>query len=259
MGTLGPDSPGGTTYPPEEPTPEPTGECCDLISLILEKVDAMEDRLDSLLAEFMLFKGGSSWERQWNYELEALFTQDDIDAKLGPGVGFAGLFQLCKQQYEFLMDIHKDLAAKESFVAVPEYWPIMKEHQRPQLVVQSAQEIEPRKLGSANYVTAIPHYRYTDYTDFPPFDSLAKGSTQGMLVLNDNSKVIIYAQNQNEANRVLGQIESVIEPAMLKNSYRKLGKIRGEGFKETTVYPKYARYYPQGAKEKFAWQVGYPF
>ena len=60
------------------------------------------------------------------------------------------------------------------------------------------------------------------------------------------------------ATRVLNQIKSTINPAMLEESYIKLGRIKHPGFKEVVVYPKYARFYKQGAKEEFSWQVAYP-
>lgn len=232
-------------------SPEPTGECCELIPIILEKVSRIED-------ELLAFKGRDSWKHEWKYELEPLFYKDKIYAKEGPGTGFPGLMQLVKELYEFNLDIHKDLAAKENYVAMPERWQLPPEAQRPQLVVQSAELDDQGNLGSAKWQTTIPYYNQPENYDVPPFDKMLKGSTQGMLVLKDNSKVIIYARNQNEASRVLNLIQQSIDPSKLEDSYPKLGRIKNPHLKEVEVYPKSARFYPEGVKEKFAWQVAYP-
>lgn len=240
-----------TNYEEEYYEPQPDGECCELIPIILEKVDWLMD-------EWAAFKGIDTWRYEWFYELEPLFTKDTIYKKEGPGTGFPGLMQLVKELYEFNLDIHKDLAAKENYVAMPEHWQLPPEAQRPQLVVQSAELDEEGNFDSAKYVTTIPYYNKSEGFSVPPFNHLSKGSTQGMLVLKDNSKVIIYAQNQNEANRVLNLIKSSINPTQLEDSYIKLGRIKNPYMKEVVVYPKYARFYPAGVKEEFSWQVAYP-
>jgi hypothetical protein len=249
----------GTTdgYDPPEGDASGTCEYCYMIPMILEKVNYIEDTVDTILQEILDFKGASDWEVDWTYQLEKYFTEEEIDARGGNAKGFSALLGMINTSIGLNTDIHKDLSAKDGAIAIPEHWQIPLEAQRPQLVVQNAEKLENGFLDSAKYVTTIPHYKYTQPRDTPPFDYIDKGSTQGMLVLKDNSKVIIYAKNQNEATRVLNKIKETIEDEMLKNSYVKLGRIQGEGMKEVRVYPKFGRFYDKGIKEAFKWQTGY--
>lgn len=230
---------------------------CYLIPIILEKVNRTEQNVALILQEILGLKGTDTWEYQWKYELKPKFTEEALPAREGQGKGLYGLGQLISSAIMMNTDIHKDLSAKDGAIAIPEHWQIPLEAQRPQLVVQSAEKMSNGFLDSAKYVTTIPHYKYTQPRDTPPFDYMDKGSTQGMLVLKDNSKVIIYAKNQTEATRVLNQIKLTIDSTFLENSYIKLGRIQNENMKEIRVYPKFGRFYDKGVKENFKWQTGY--
>ena len=181
---------GGTNNGDDSNPPSPPDDsCCELIQIILEKVERIETEINE-------FKGGNDWVNYWDFELEPLFSEEEFSAKQGPGSGIRGLYHIIRDLFRFNLDIYKDLAAKENYVAMPERWQLPPESQRPQLVVQSAELDENGNLGSAKYVTSIPYYKEPEEFEIPPFTSLAHGSTQGMLILKDNSKVIIYAQNQ---------------------------------------------------------------
>lgn len=249
MGTLSYDDP-----PAEDSTSCPY---CSLIPMILEKVNVTEQNVAIILQEILGLKGTNTWEYQWKYELTPNFTEEELPVHEGTGKGLFGLGQLISSAIMMNTDIHKDLSAKDGAIAVPEHWQIPLEAQRPQLVLQSAEKLESGVIDSAKYVTCIPHYKYKDPRETPPFDYMDKGSTQGMLVLKDNSKVIIYAKNQNEATRVINKIKETIKEEMLENSYVKLGQIKSSSIKTIRVYPKFARYYETGIKEAFKWQQVY--
>lgn len=230
---------------------------CDLIPIILERVNNNNTNILWIVQELLGLRGSSSWDYNWNYQLKPNFTQETIPIRQGTGRGLFGLGQLINSAILMNLDIHKDLSAKDNAIAVPEHWQIPLEAQRPQLVVQSAEKMSNGFLDSAKYVTTIPHYKHKEIRKIPPFDYMDKGSTQGMLVLKDNSKVIIYVKNQNEAIRVINQIKQTIDPDYLTNSYVKLGRIQHEFIKEIRVYPKFGRFYDKGIKEGFKWQTGY--
>lgn len=230
---------------------------CGLIPIILEKVNKTQLDVALIMEEILGLKGSDSWKYEWTYQLKPNFSEEQFPEREGTGKGLAGIVRLINSAILINTDIHKDLSAQDGTIAIPEHWQIPLEAQRPQLVVQSAEEMDNGSLDSAKYVTTIPHYRYTSLRDTPPFDYMDKGSTQGMLILKDNSKVIIYAKNQNEATRVINKIKNTIDPDFLENSYVKLGRIQNENMKEIRVYPKFGRFYDKGVKENFKWQTGY--
>lgn len=137
-----------------------------------------------------------------------------------------------------------------AIAAVPEWWEMRPEYERPQLcVLFGLLNEKTKKIGGAMYQITIPHYKGEKPT-VSPLPQYKKGSNYGILTLNDNSKVIVYAYDQKEAQRVLEQAKKFISPAQLSKSNTKVGsmntkKARGLG----TLVPKEAHYYPKGLSE----------
>jgi hypothetical protein len=157
-----------------------------------------------------------------------------------------------------LKDIQKASCENDNFAVVPEWWQLRPEADRPQLIVQCAEKKEDGTLGSAKYVVTIPHYQHSTPHGFAPFYSLNKGSFQGMLTLKDNSKVIIYARTVQEARSVLLNIYNEIAFDYRNGYSPKITQIPDLGFKEITVYPKYGKYFPTGARKTVPqWVVRY--
>ena len=87
-----------------------------------------------------------------------------------------------------------------------------------------------------------------------------KGNYHGKLTLKDNSKVHIYGRTQFECFRVLNDIKEWIDPAMLEGAQEKYDYFPSMDNKQVTVYPKYAKYWPHGAKEnKAEWTTLYSY
>ncbi|MEH2312349.1 MAG: hypothetical protein V7K35_13340 [Nostoc sp.] len=148
--------------------------------------------------------------------------------------------------------------------AVPLFWQIRHEGDKPQMVIQCAERKsaptakEAAKYDSAKYPITVPHWR-GGQNDKPPLPAYKKGNWEGILVLADNSKVTINAQNESECIKILNAIKPWIDSKMLENSYFKGGKIKTkEPIKETQVYPQYGRYFKNGQKNnKPDWRVDF--
>lgn len=132
------------------------------------------------------------------------------------------------------------------------------------MVIQCAEKSAFTETGSAKYDSAkypitVPHWK-GGQNDKPRLPSYKKGNWEGILVLADNSKVTINAQNEAECIKILNAIKPWIDSKMLENSYFKGGKIKTkEPIKETQVYPKYGRYFGKGQKNgKPDWRVDFP-
>lgn len=237
-----------TTPPPENESPE-TFKCdvCAILQYIAEKIDIIDKRLNALEGDNIDGFTSNSWFKEWTFIPEKLSFVPPADKPIiGKGSGMAALLGLLISLGNLILLTHKDLQSYNECVAFPEHWQIPPEHHRPQLVVQCAEKDQNGKLGSAKYVVTIPHYMWLNDAPMPPFKSLKKGRYYGVLTLNDNSKIQVYAESEWEARRVLQEIRYSIEWSQAYNTRIRTGEISGDGFKEVTVYPKYATFWSKG-------------
>jgi len=147
--------------------------------------------------------------------------------------------------------------------AIPMSWQIRNEGNKPQLVIQCAEENGVDKDGnkkykSAMYPISVPHWDGSagDRISLP---SYIKGNYEGIYTLNDNSKVTINAQNEVECKRILNAIKPRIPKQYTTDAYFKGGMIvRDKPIKESRVKPRYGRYFKDGQKNnKPDWRVDF--
>lgn len=93
-----------------------------------------------------------------------------------------------------------------AIAAVPEWWQIRPEAQRSQLVVLFAEVKSTGKLGDSRWTLAIPHYNRGKGFK-PKIPDYNKGSWEGILVLKDNSKIIVNAKDRTECTRVINALK----------------------------------------------------
>jgi hypothetical protein len=140
-----------------------------------------------------------------------------------------------------------ETANKESgdCVAIPESQQIRLVGIPPQLVVQYAEKISDNKYGPPQYSISIPYYRYSEQvTKAMLFPEYTKGQRFGVLVLPDNSKVIVNACNENEVNKVLDKLQFLIDPEKVKAGIvRSNNDRRGKQLKKIKVVPRIAKYF----------------
>jgi hypothetical protein len=159
--------------------------------------------------------------------------------------------------------IQEELKKLDLVAAIPMSWQIRNEGNRPQLIVQCAEEDGVDKDGnkkykSAKYPISVPHW------DGSPGEKISlpsyiKGNWEGIYTLSDNSKVTINAQNEIECKRILNAIKPHISKQYLKDAYFKGGLIvRENPIKESRVKPRYGRYFEKGQKNnKPDWRVDF--
>ena len=241
--TLGDDP----VYPPtpDEP-PEFNCDICSMLQYLIDKVDEIDRRLQFFEGDGDEFFDGILWPKTWNFEPELSFVPPNAPPTSGTGMGILALFGLMVSIGNLIMQTHQDLKENECCLAMPEHWQLKPEGHRPQLVVQCAEMREDGTLGSAKYVVTIPHYLYNPETTVPPFNWMYKGKYYGVLRLNDNSKVQVYADSEYEARRVLQMISLWIDALQTQNTYIRTGEISNPDFKNVQVFPKYATYYSKG-------------
>lgn len=124
---------------------------------------------------------------------------------------------------------------------MPEWWPKRVGSDIPQLTVVWR---PPGKKTS--YQICIPHYNGDRNPKIP---SYRKGSYRGTLTLSDNSKLVVNAASENEADRVIRVLRRYINPKFASGRNPHIGKVKGSGFKEARVVPIVADFYPYGQAE----------
>lgn len=158
--------------------------------------------------------------------------------------------QLCllKQMF-FWIDLGHLSSRIEAIAAVPDHWQLRPEAQRPQLVIMFAEKKANGKLGKPMYAINIPHYEHSKAPSNSPLPGYKKGQWEGILTLNDNSKVVVNAVSELEAKKVLNAAEKAIDSKYLKGSQTKIGMRKGIELKEIEVMPVKAKYFPTGRKD----------
>ncbi|MHC5931682.1 hypothetical protein [Nostoc sp.] len=149
-------------------------------------------------------------------------------------------------------------SALEVYSAVPEWWQVRIEAGRPQMIFMFAEVLGERNFGSAKYPISIPHPIVKHYQN-SPLPDYQKGQYEGILILNDNSKVIINAISEEEANRVLTACKAIIIPDFLTNAIQKVSQRRGVELLTINVHAKRVDYFSTGLKKtKPDWTDTFP-
>jgi hypothetical protein len=221
-------------------------DICTILEYLAETINRIDKRLESLEGDTDDQYTSDSWIKEWKFEPTLTFKPPETLPTAGKATGIAALFGILLSIGNLLLLLQKEELEGDRCVAFPEHWQIPMEHHRPQLVVQCAEKKEDGTLGPAKYVVTIPHYWWQAENMPPPFYFLDKGRYYGVLKLKDNSKIQIYAKSEWEARRVLQEIKYSIDMEQSWDATIRTGEISGPGFKEVTVYPKYATFWTKG-------------
>ncbi len=139
----------------------------------------------------------------------------------------------------------RKLKGVEAVATVPEDYDIRVESKRPQLVIIYRATSKTNKSG--NYSLVIPHYSGDRTPKIKPY---TKGNHWAILVLKDNSKLVINGQSETESLNYLRDLKKFIDKKYLTNKI-KTGVYPNKPFKELTVKPIRADFYPKGKEEMF--------
>lgn len=69
-----------------------------------------------------------------------------------------------------------------------------------------------------------------------------------VLTLADNSKLILNCISQKTAQLVNDRLETTISSQVLEESHLSIGNRKGQPLKTVVVYPRIAKYFPDGQK-----------
>ncbi len=144
----------------------------------------------------------------------------------------------------------------ETLPLIPDSWqPKINSNERPQLVVVFKPKSQSYFKPDSRWSLSIPHFDFTQANlnnqlrKIPEYD---KGRYRGSYTLKDNSKIVVYAKNSNEAKRFITRI---ITNNLVKNNYVinrsnlndeiVVNQVKGN-YQELRVIPTYVKYYSTG-------------
>ncbi|KAM3099559.1 hypothetical protein ACKFKG_03210 [Phormidesmis sp. 146-35] len=216
--------------------PEAPRKTCDdpCIQGLHDKLDTQGNN-NSETIEFKIFKECSQETG------EAVYTTGSLSVpKIASAILKAALDRIAESQGEQCSN------NCECYAAIPDWWQIRLGADIPQAVVQYAEVKADGKFGSPKYAVSIPHYaksrEATVASDFPTY---IKGQRMGILTLRDNSKLIVNADG-NDADRVIKELEKLIEPLWLTGAIYSDGKRKGTALKTIRVAPRIVKFFPTG-------------
>ncbi|MBW4572673.1 MAG: LamG domain-containing protein [Tolypothrix carrinoi HA7290-LM1] len=152
--------------------------------------------------------------------------------------------ELFKANSELCLAKNKEI---EAYISVPDYWQT-RSFQKPQLLIQFAENLGDGKIGRGRWSLVIPHYRYgkNHKPNFPDFE---KGDVRGIQVLNDNSQIIVWCKSEAECIRVINAFKQYVDPDYLKGILPIETAKYNRKLRNVSVTPTLCQFFPLGQKD----------
>lgn len=178
---------------------------------------------------------GSCEENQWNEE-EIVINVPLI------------LSEVVEQSFDRLRNLQRKACEDLAIATIPEWWSARVNADRPQLVITFAKEIEPGKVDRRiRSVLTIPHYSGPLPLTESPVGSHTRGPIFGEVTLDDNSKIRVFAENEEIAKSVISEALAVTDGSKVIDPEPSIKKVEREGlYQKIKVVPIRAAYYPTG-------------
>jgi hypothetical protein len=159
------------------------------------------------------------------------------------------------EKYRAAAQMLKAQCLLEPVAAVPEWWQVRIQSDRPQIVCVF------RKENSRTYHSlSIPHPANVELPEEAILPAYQKGNYQGMLILADNSKFIINCVSAAEAQRMCDLAASLIEAQYLETPYKVwITERKGYAIGEAQMTPTSVQYFSKGQQDlKPDWRFAIP-
>ena len=148
----------------------------------------------------------------------------------------------------------KGCQSDKAVATLPDWWQTRIGADRPQAVVYF-REWDGKKFGSYTHQVSIPHYSKPK-TYKPQFPIMKKGDENGIMVLSDNSKIVVNCVSKNEAKKMLDFFKRLVSVTYAKKVFTKFGTYGEGGLKKVETKAVRLDFYSRG--QEFAapdWSV----
>ena len=140
--------------------------------------------------------------------------------------------------------------------AIPEWWQVRIGADRPQLVVLFADKKDDGNYGRSRWSLSIPHYNQSSDVK-PAIPAYNKGSCFAIATLKDNSKLIVNAASEEEAESVVQALVRYVNPEFVPSPLPlHTGKRKGKELTTGRLYPVVASFFKDGQKNNHPeWKI----
>lgn len=138
----------------------------------------------------------------------------------------------------------KGCQSNMAVATIPDWWQTRIGADRPQAVVYF-REWNGKKFGDYTHQVSIPHYsKPKNYK--PQFPIMKKGDNNGIMVLKDNSKIVVNCVSKNEAKKMLDFLKSLVGVAYAKKVFTKFGAYQDGSLKKVETKAVRLDFYSKG-------------
>jgi hypothetical protein len=178
---------------------------------------------------------------------------DGTTAKFGAGsmVVPLGMRTFCETMLNKLADIEAQKCIDQTAIAsVPEWWQLRPEAHRPQMIYIYRVKNANGTWVSGGYSLTVPHPKNVTAATVVKLPNYTKGNYQSILILSDNSKVIVNGKDAAACEAMINAAKAQIATSYLTNASTKSG-VRGgaTAFVEKAVQLWAIDYYAKGAAD----------
>ena len=146
---------------------------------------------------------------------------------------------------------------KNTALAIPEWWQIRPEYNRPQLLMIFYEYEANGKRKSGPWQLTIPHPNLLAVPAQSPISPYWKGNWELIWDLKDNSKLILHCNSRQECERIFIQCKAIIKPNYWGGRGPKIGERVASALPERFVYPRQCNYHSHGIRHTNPNWVGY--
>lgn len=211
----------------------------DCIVTIIEKVTAILDETIEIKAELVKPIAGS---------LSSADCEEKPEDYSYNGQGLAGLANMITATSSILNKIRQRACEIEPATVIPDWWQVRRGQRSQAVIIYQEYDPATNKFLDSKWSLAIPYYRFPEGAT-PLIPDYKKGQIQGMLTLDDNSKIIVNCSTREEAARVLASLEVLVDPSMLQNKDSLIGERKGKALKTCTVKPRSIKFFEDGQRD----------
>lgn len=212
------------------------------------------DKLDIAgKCETIIDKLEEDYSLAWDLpECEQDFTA--IRSGNNSGKGLDGIAKQIESLYSAIKVLHDNTRCNDerpAIAAIPEWWQVRVGANRPQLVVLYAELKKDGSLGQSRWAITIPWFDASLRAQLKRrLPTYKKGQWQGLLVLTDNSKILVYARTKTEAEATVTSLSRLVSAGKRPSPVAiTTGERKGAALSQVEVVPTVAHYYPTGQQD----------
>ena len=213
-----------------------------------DRIDRLNTLLTSLYRVILSFQGAPGWRRISQVDYSNPFDAgDDRPPDIMDKKGFDAIMEYLYALNKKIDYVHEDLTHIEPVGSIVEHWQMKKESKAEQAVMLFGElQEDGETIGPPKWQLAVPHVGIDFLDGWTNRFGWRKGAKQGIATLSDNSKIILYAHDEEDIEGVWNAILPRIPDRYTDEIYYKFGDYKQPNFKDIEVRLRRIDWYAEG-------------